>query len=81
MCRSSGSQALTELSSTFYLSLGSGESAITKAAEDVSLTEVLKSVKSPLYNASNLPPAPISYRNYKWVKSPDQPPVDQGIGS
>ncbi|KAF9274866.1 hypothetical protein BGZ68_000306 [Mortierella alpina] len=60
------------------LALGSGESAITKAAENVSLTEVLKSVKSPLYTASNLPPAPISYRNYKWVKSPDQPPVDQG---
>ncbi|KAG9325928.1 hypothetical protein KVV02_005772 [Mortierella alpina] len=60
------------------LAIGSGESAIAKAAENVSLTEVLKSVKSPLYNASNLPPAPISYRSYKWVKSADQPPVDQG---
>ncbi|KAF9278820.1 hypothetical protein BGZ68_008335 [Mortierella alpina] len=59
------------------LSIGSGEAAIAKAGESTSLTEVIKNAKAPLYTASNLPPAPV-IRNYKWVKSPDQPPVDQG---
>ncbi|KAG9324566.1 hypothetical protein KVV02_005099 [Mortierella alpina] len=58
-------------------SIGSGEAAIVKAEKSVSLTEVLKNAKTPLYTANNLPPAPV-IRNYKWVKSPDQPPVDQG---
>ncbi|ORZ07033.1 hypothetical protein BCR41DRAFT_424948 [Lobosporangium transversale] len=61
------------------LAIGSGESAITKAAENVSLTEVIKSVKSPLYTPDNLPPTPvIKSSRHKWVLSPDQPPVDQG---
>ncbi|KAF9571683.1 hypothetical protein EC968_000280 [Mortierella alpina] len=59
------------------LSIGSGEAAIAKTGESTSLTDVIKNVKAPLYTAKNLPPAPV-VRNYKWVKSPDQPPVDQG---
>ncbi|KAI1309737.1 hypothetical protein EDD11_003989 [Mortierella claussenii] len=59
------------------LAIGSGESAIAKAGENVSLTEVIKSAKSPLYTPANLPPTPV-IRNYKWVQSSDQPPVDQG---
>ncbi|KAF8941446.1 hypothetical protein EDD21DRAFT_99996 [Dissophora ornata] len=59
------------------LAIESGDSAVTKAAENVSLTEVLKSAKSPLYTPANLPPIPV-IRNYKWVVSADQPPVDQG---
>ncbi|KAF9364492.1 hypothetical protein BGX34_001371 [Mortierella sp. NVP85] len=59
------------------LAIGSGESAIAKTGENVSLTEVLKSAKSPLYTPSNLPPTP-AVRKYKWVHSPDQPPVDDG---
>ncbi|KAG0088271.1 hypothetical protein BGZ93_003108 [Podila epicladia] len=59
------------------LAISSGEAAITKAGEKASLTEVIKSVKLPMYTPSNLPPTPV-IKNYKWVKSPDQPPVDQG---
>ncbi|KAG0045784.1 hypothetical protein BGZ83_008996 [Gryganskiella cystojenkinii] len=58
------------------LAIGSGEAAVAKV-ENASLTEVLKSVKSPLYTPANLPPTPV-VKNYKWVRSPDQPPVDQG---
>ncbi|KAG0254046.1 hypothetical protein DFQ27_007081 [Actinomortierella ambigua] len=59
------------------LAIESGEAAIAKAGEDVALTEVLKSAKGQLYTASNLPPTPvIASRKYKWIKSPDQPPVD-----
>ncbi|KAF9210681.1 hypothetical protein BGZ59_009119 [Podila verticillata] len=57
--------------------LASGEAAVAKAGENVSLTEVIKSIKSPMYTAANLPPTPV-IKNYKWVKSADQPPVDQG---
>ncbi|KAG0267484.1 hypothetical protein BG011_004518 [Mortierella polycephala] len=59
------------------LAIGSGESAIAKAGENLSLTEVLKNAKSPLYSPTNLPPVPV-IRNYKWAKSPEQPPVNQG---
>ncbi|KAI1297608.1 hypothetical protein EDD11_007027 [Mortierella claussenii] len=59
------------------LAIGSGESALAKAGDDVSLTEVIKSAKSPFYTPSNLPPTPV-IRNYKWVASPDQPPVHGG---
>ncbi|KAG0347055.1 hypothetical protein BG004_000221 [Podila humilis] len=59
------------------LAIGSGEAAIAKTGENVSLTEVIKSAKSPLYTPSNLPPVPV-IKNFKWVKSADQPPVDQG---
>ncbi|KAG0215100.1 hypothetical protein BGX28_000805 [Mortierella sp. GBA30] len=59
------------------LALGSGENAIAKAGENASLTEVIKNAKAPLYTPSSLPPTPV-VRNYKWIKSPDQPPVDQG---
>ncbi|KAF8979868.1 hypothetical protein BGZ46_004937 [Entomortierella lignicola] len=61
------------------LAIGSGESAIAKAGENVSLTEVIKNAKSPLYAPNNLPPTPlVRNRNYKWVHSPDQPPVGAG---
>ncbi|KAF9183751.1 hypothetical protein BGZ51_003813 [Haplosporangium sp. Z 767] len=59
------------------MAIGSGESAVAKAGENLSLTEVLKSAKTPLYSPTNLPPTPV-IRNYKWTKSTDQPPVDEG---
>ncbi|KAF9158882.1 hypothetical protein BGX20_003194, partial [Mortierella sp. AD010] len=58
------------------LAIGSGESAITKA-EDLSLTEVIKNAKTPLYTTANLPPVP-TIRSRKWIRSPDQPPVPSG---
>ncbi|KAF9433579.1 hypothetical protein BGZ76_009254 [Entomortierella beljakovae] len=61
------------------LAIGSGESAIAKSGESVSLTEVIQSAKAPLYVAASLPPTPlIKGRNYKWARSVEQPPVDQG---
>ncbi|KAF9353246.1 hypothetical protein BGX26_008992 [Mortierella sp. AD094] len=60
------------------LAIGSGESAIAKTGEDLSLTEVIKSAKTPLYTAANLPPVP-TVRNFKWAKSPDQPPVPNAV--
>ncbi|KAG0300324.1 hypothetical protein BGZ98_009263 [Dissophora globulifera] len=59
------------------LAIGSGESAVAKTGENLSLTEVLESAKAPLYTPNNLPPQPV-IRNHKWVASPEQPPVDQG---
>ncbi|KAI8594817.1 hypothetical protein EDD21DRAFT_392839 [Dissophora ornata] len=59
------------------LALGSGESAVAKTGEGLSLTEVIKSAKSPLYTATNLPPTPVIHY-HKWVNSPDQPPVGSG---
>ncbi|KAG0370998.1 hypothetical protein BC939DRAFT_318113 [Gamsiella multidivaricata] len=59
------------------LAIGSGESALAKTGENISLTEVLQNAKSPLYTPTNLPPTPV-IRNYKWTASPDQPPVASG---
>ncbi|KAG0227255.1 hypothetical protein B0O80DRAFT_438001 [Mortierella sp. GBAus27b] len=58
------------------LAIGSGESALAKAGENVSLTEVLQNAKSPLYTPTNLPPVP-AVRKFKWVQS-EQPPVGDG---
>ncbi|KAF9159516.1 hypothetical protein BGX21_010795 [Mortierella sp. AD011] len=61
------------------LAIGSGESAVAKAGENLSLTEVIKNAKAPLFTPNNLPPTPlVANRNLKWVLSPDQPPVDEG---
>ncbi|KAF9544964.1 hypothetical protein BGW38_009704, partial [Lunasporangiospora selenospora] len=59
------------------LALGTGEAAVAKTGETVSLTEVLKNTKSPLYTATSLPPTPQTpNRRMKWVKAAEQPPVD-----
>ncbi|KAF9922296.1 hypothetical protein FBU30_007606 [Linnemannia zychae] len=59
------------------LAIGSGESAITKAEEITSLTEVIMNAKTPIYTVNNLPPSPL-VNKVEWVKSPDQPPVGPG---